>query len=263
MAIQEKKHLTMGKKLTIENLSKRFSGLQALNSVSIRLPKGEIMGLIGPNGSGKTTLINSISGVLHPEIGRIMIGEEDITGWSPDRVARLGLARTFQTARLFGSLTVIENLELGVMAASGRDIDNRVDELLDRFGLTRWATNRAGTLAYGLQRRLEIARAIGTNPEFLLLDEPAAGLNEEESELLLHLIRDVREPTNLGCGILIVEHDLAMIMRLCDRVHVLNEGQTLAEGPPDEVRNNPAVVEAYMGKQHVASGNARRRFNLK
>ncbi len=248
----------MDKYLTIENLSKQFSGLQALNSVSFRLPKGEILGLIGPNGSGKTTLINSISGVLHPEKGRVMIGETDVTGWSPDRVARLGLSRTFQTARLFGSLTVIENLELGIMAASKRDIDNKVDELLERFGLSHWATHRAGTLAYGLQRRLEIARAFGTKPEFLMLDEPAAGLNEDESEQLLHLIREFREPSNLGCGILIVEHDLGMIMRLCDRVHVLNEGQTLAEGPPDEIRKNPAVIEAYMGKRHVTAGNTRR-----
>lgn len=241
--------------LRVENLSKKFSGLQALSGVSIRLAKGEILGLIGPNGSGKTTLINTISGVLHPEEGTIAFGDTDITGWNPNRIARLGLARTFQTARLFSSLTVTENLELGIMAASEGDIDGKVDELLDRFGLERWATDRAGTLAYGLQRRLEIARAVGSKPEFLLLDEPAAGLNEEESEQLLQLIHSLREPTSLACGILIVEHDLAMIMRLCDRVHVLNEGQTLAEGPPEEVRNNPAVVEAYMGKRHAGSGD--------
>ena len=239
--------------LRVENLSKRFSGLQALNNVSIQLAKEKITGLIGPNGSGKTTLINTISGVLHPEEGSIVFGNTDITRWNPDRIARLGLARTFQTARLFSSLTVIENLELGIMAASGGDIDGKVDELLDRFGLERWATDRAGTLAYGLQRRLEIARAVGSTPEFLLLDEPAAGLNEDESEQLLQLIRGLREPASLGCGILIVEHDLAMIMRLCDEVHVLNEGQTLAEGPPEDVRNNPAVIEAYMGKRHTGS----------
>lgn len=243
----------MEKILRVENLSKRFSGLQALSNVSTRLEKGEILGLIGPNGSGKTTLINAISGVLHPEEGTIAFGNTDITGWNPDRIAKLGLARTFQTARLFSSLTVTENLELGIMAASEGDIDGRVDELLGRFGLERWATDRAGNLAYGLQRRLEIARAVGSKPEFLLLDEPAAGLNEEESEQLLQLIRGLREPTSLACGVLIVEHDLAMIMRLCDRVHVLNEGQTLAEGPPGDVRNNPAVVEAYMGKRHTGS----------
>ena len=245
----------MEKALRVENLSKRFSGLQALSNVSMQLAKGKIMGLIGPNGSGKTTLINTISGVLHPEEGIIAFGGTDITGWNPDRIARLGLARTFQTARLFSSLTVIENLEVGIMAASGSNIDGQVDELLERFGLERWAMDRAGTLAYGLQRRLEIARAVGSKPEFLLLDEPAAGLNEEESEQLLQLIRGLRETTSLACGILIVEHDLAMIMRLCDRVHVLNEGQTLAEGPPEDVRNNPAVVEAYMGKRHTGSEN--------
>ena len=244
----------MDKTLRVEKLSKRFSGLQALKNVTLRLPKGEILGLIGPNGSGKTTLINAISGVLHPEEGKIVFGDLDVTGWHPDRVARLGLARTFQTARVFASLTVIENLELGIMTAPGGDIDGRVDELLNRFGLERWAMDRAGTLAYGLQRRLEIARAVGTKPGFLLLDEPAAGLNEEESEQLLRLIRELREPENLGCGILIVEHDLAMIMRLCDRIHVLNEGQTLAEGPPQDVRRNPAVVEAYLGKRHAIPG---------
>jgi ABC-type branched-subunit amino acid transport system ATPase component len=243
----------MEKLLRTENLSKRFSGLQALNDVSIQLAKGEIVGLIGPNGSGKTTLINTISGVLHPEEGSIVFGDTDITGWDPDRIARLGMARTFQTARLFSSLTVIENLELGIMAASASNIDGKVDELLDRFGLENWAPDRAGTLAYGLQRRLEIARAVGSKPDFLLLDEPAAGLNEEESEQLLQLIRGLREPASLGCGTLIVEHDLAMIMRLCDRVHVLNEGQTLAEGPPEDVRSNPAVVEAYMGKRYAGS----------
>ena len=239
--------------LGIKNLSKRFSGLQALNNVCMQLTKGNILGLIGPNGSGKTTLINTISGVLHPEKGTITFGNTDITGWNPDRIARLGLARTYQTARLFSSLTVVENLELGIMAASEGDIDGNVDKLLHRFGLARWVKDYAGTLAYGLQRRLEIARAVGSKPEFLLLDEPAAGLNEEESEQLLQLIRGLREPDSLGCGILIVEHDLAMIMRLCDQVHVLNEGQTLAEGPPEDVRSNPAVIEAYMGKRYAKS----------
>jgi len=243
----------MPKILQVKKLSKRFSGLQALSNVNLRLEKEEIMGLIGPNGSGKTTLINSISGVLHPEAGSISIGDMDVTGWKSDKIARLGMARTFQTARLFFSLTVIENLELGIMAASRDSVDEKVDELLNRFGLERWAMDRAGTLAYGLQRRLEIARAVGSDPEFLLLDEPAAGLNEDESEKLLHLIRGFRDPAGLGCGILIVEHDLAMIMRLCDRVHVLNEGQTLAEGSPEEVRSNHAVVEAYMGKRYAAS----------
>ena len=244
----------MSKILQTKELSKRFSGLQALNRVNLQLAKEEIVGLIGPNGSGKTTLINSISGVLKPEEGSIILGTTDVTGWNPDSIARLGLARTFQTARVFSSLTVIENLELGTMAASAGSVDNKVDELLNRFGLERWAMDRAGTLAYGLQRRLEIARAVGSNPEFLLLDEPAAGLNEEESERLLQLIIALRDPADLGCGVLIVEHDLAMIMRLCDRVHVLNEGRTLAEGPPEDVRSNPAVVEAYMGKRYARSG---------
>ena len=243
----------MHKALRVKKLSKRFSGLQALSNVSLELEKGKIIGLIGPNGSGKTTLINSISGVHQPEEGSVAIGKTDVTGWTVDKIARLGLARTFQTARVFSALTVIENLEIGIMTASRDGIDDKVDELLNRFGLQRWAMFRAGMLAYGLQRRLEIARAVGSNPEFLMLDEPAAGLNEEESENLLHLILGLCDPAGLGCGILIVEHDLAMIMRLCDQVHVLNEGQTLAEGPPEEVRSNPAVIEAYMGKRYATS----------
>jgi branched-chain amino acid transport system ATP-binding protein len=251
MANQKKKNLTMDNKLRIENLSKSFSGLKALSSVSTQLSQGEIMGLIGPNGSGKTTLINSICGALQPEEGKITIGETDVTNLSPDKIAKLGLGRTFQTARLFKSLTVIENLQIGIMAADGQqNIDTRIDELLERFGLTQWANDKAGALAYGIQRRLEIARAFGAKPKFLMLDEPAAGLNEEESDKLLHLIREFRDPKNLGCGILIVEHDLSLIMRLCDRVHVLKEGKSLTEGTPEEVRKNPAVIEAYMGKRH-------------
>lgn len=242
--------------LKVNQVSKRFSGLQALSRVSLCIGEGDILGLIGPNGSGKTTLINTISGVLSPEEGQVLIGEKDITGWKTDQIARLGLARTFQTARLFSSLKVIENLEFGLMAAAQPSIDDQAAELLERFGLSRWAGETAGTLAYGLQRHLEIARAVATKPKFLLLDEPAAGLNEEESEILLQIIRDLRKESSLGCGILIVEHDLGLIMRLCDRIHVLNEGLSIAEGVPDEVKKNPQVIEAYLGKRYAASKSA-------
>lgn len=237
--------------LTVKKISKRFEGLQALSEVSLELKQGHILGLIGPNGSGKSTLINIISGVLTPSAGRVTIDSADVTGGQPHDIARRGLARTFQTARLFSSLTVRENIQLSLMAASQDNIDLKAEELMQRFGIIQWAAVEASTLAYGIQRRLEIARAVGVKPKFLLLDEPAAGLNEEESELLLKTIDRLPDESNLGCAILIVEHNLAMIMRLCDRVHVLNEGQTIAEGPPEEVRNDGQVIEAYLGKSRA------------
>ena len=240
--------------LHVERVSKSFAGLQALQGVSLELSEHTILGLIGPNGSGKTTLLNIISGVLRPDHGQVLIGDVDVSGWRPDHIARLGVGRTFQTARLFGSLSVVENVELGVMMTSGEDVDVQVMQLLKRLGLAPWASSEASTLPYGVQRRLEIARALGTRPRFLLLDEPAAGLNEEESEELLHVIRNLRDDPEFGCGVLIVDHDLRLIMRLCDRIHVLNEGKSIAEGAPEEVRHDQGVIEAYLGSRHDGKG---------
>ena len=241
----------MKARLEAENITKRFEGLVALQDVSLELEQGGILGLIGPNGSGKSTMVNVISGVLRPEAGQVRLDGADITGLKPHLITRQGLVRNFQTARLFGSLSVLENLQVGIMAASQAQVDQRADELLQRFGLEDWAHDIAGNLAYGLQRRVEVARAVGQRPKFLLLDEPAAGLNEEESEQLLEIITELGSEKDLGCGVLIVEHDLGMIMRLCHRVHVLNEGKTIAEGTPDEIRTNPRVIEAYLGKRHL------------
>lgn len=233
--------------LQVGNVSFGYDAAPILHGVSFEARRGELFIIIGPNGSGKTTLINVLTGVLAPTAGEVRIGGHRLTGLSPHHIARHGLGRTFQTARLFASLSVRENVELGVMVGHRGSVDRQVEHLLERFGLTPWHAVRAGNLPYGLQRRLEIARAMGPRPRFVLLDEPAAGLNQEESEDLLHVIRGLRDDPALRCGVLIVEHDLSLIMRLCQRIHVLNEGRTIAEGPPEQVRTDQDVITAYLG----------------
>jgi branched-chain amino acid transport system ATP-binding protein len=232
--------------LVAASVSRSFSGVRALEGVDLRLDQAEILGLIGPNGSGKSTLVNVISGALRPDAGRVLLNGEDVTGHSPRAVARKGVARTFQTVRLFPSMTVRENLHVGVISGNGehRNVDGRVDELLSFADLRPWAHAPAMSIPYGLQRRVEVARSLATRPVFLMLDEPAAGLNEEESDQLLELIRRIHDG---GVGVLVIDHDLRLILRLCHRVHVLVQGRSLAEGTPAEVRSDPAVVEAYIG----------------
>lgn len=242
--------------LVVEGVTKDFAGLRALDSVSLMVERGGVLGLIGPNGSGKTTLINVVSGFLRPSAGRIRINGVDITGWPPHRVAPIGLARTFQTIKLFPGLTVLENVEVaGVSSGRSRArARQRAYEVLGRLGQTHLAEHRAGTLPYGEERRVEIARALATEPSFLLLDEPAAGLNEAESDALLQMLASI--PRQIGCGMLIVDHDMRLIMRLCDRVHVLNHGKTIGEGVPQKVRTDPAVVRAYLGTAAQESSRA-------
>jgi branched-chain amino acid transport system ATP-binding protein len=233
--------------LAVEGVSKHFAGLRALDSVSLHLERGEVLGLIGPNGSGKTTLINVISGSLRPTIGRVRINNVDVTGWSPHKIAPLGLARTFQTIRLFAGLTVLENVEVAAVSSglSRPRARERAYGVIERLGQRHLADQPAGALPYGEERRVEIARALATGPTFLLLDEPAAGLNDAESDALLRTLDAI--PEQAGCGMLIVDHDMRLIMRLCDRVHVLSDGKTIGEGGPDEVRVAPEVVRAYLG----------------
>ena len=234
--------------LTIQDLCKYFAGLRALDGVSFSLSRGEIFGLIGPNGSGKTTLINVVTGLLPATSGQVFVNGSAITNKKPHQIAHAGLARTFQTIRLFRELTVLENVEVAAvsMGLSRGAARSRAAEVLEEIGISRWAEMRAGVLPYGLERRVEVARALATQPKFLLLDEPAAGLNEEESEDLLQVL--VAIPSRRNLGMLIVDHDMRLIMRLCHRLHVLNFGKTIGEGTPEEVRQIPAVLQAYLGR---------------
>jgi branched-chain amino acid transport system ATP-binding protein len=233
--------------LSVEGVTKDFIGLRALEDVSLSLKQGEILGLIGPNGSGKTTLINVVTGFLKPTQGHIRVGDLEIGGWPAYRVARAGLGRTFQTIKLFRGLSVLENVEVAAVSAGlpRRQSRQRALEILDRVGAVCLADTPAGALPYGEERRIEIARALAVQPAFLFLDEPAAGLNEQESDTLLAMLASI--PAETGLGMLIVDHDMRLIMRLCHRLHVLNYGRTICEGTPADIRHNPDVIAAYLG----------------
>ena len=238
--------------LHVIDISVEFAGLRALDQVSLRLEPGAILGLIGPNGSGKTTLVNAITGQVPLAGGVIRTGDINLTGLAPRAIARHGLARTFQIVRLFNNLTVAENVETAALAHGAKRSAARAQArtLLAEFGLLTHADDLAAGLSYGDKRRVEIARALAGKPRFLLLDEPAAGLNETESETLLALLSAL--PQEWGLGLLIIDHDMPLIMRLCERLHVLASGRTIATGDVDSVRANPAVIEAYLGSSAEA-----------
>ena len=225
-----------------QQVAKHFEGVVALAGVDIEVRTGEILGLIGPNGSGKTTLLNVISGVYVPTEGHVIFDGQEIGGRKPHQVAALGLSRTFQNIRLFAQLTVRENVEAATPPGTA---ESAVDEMLAWFGLTGVQREKAVNLPYGMQRRLEIARAVVRRPSLILLDEPAAGMNEDESDELLENIRRIR--STLGCSVVIVDHDLRLIMKLCDRIQVLDQGRTIAMGAPRQIAEDPAVIAAYLG----------------
>ncbi len=239
------------------DVTKSFGGVHALRGVSFELAEGEIVGLIGPNGSGKTTLLNCIAGVYPPTAGRILLDGMPLGGRAGHRIARAGVIRTFQNIRLFAKLSALQNVEISALATKqvtrGRSREHAAT-LLDELGIAHLAEREAGTLSYGDQRRLEIARALAAGPRFLLLDEPAAGMNESESDAVRTQVERVR--AQRGCGVLVVEHDLRLIMQLCDRIYVLNEGEVIATGTPAEVRRDPAVIIAYIGvEEHDERGD--------
>ena len=237
--------------LGTDGVTVRFGGLAALEDLTLELARDEILGLIGPNGAGKSTLINVLSGFQRVVAGRIHADDRDITGRKPHELSHLGIARTFQAVRLFAGLSVLENVAAGF---SGRPVGRhaarqRSLEILDWIGLGDKAQSIAGTLPYGDERRVGIARALATRPAFLLLDEPAAGTNEEDIPSLMSMIARIRD--EFGCGVLVVEHNMGLIMGLCTRVHVIDHGRTIAMGSPRAVQDDPEVRRAYLGEDET------------
>jgi branched-chain amino acid transport system ATP-binding protein len=241
-----------GDALRATAVSRSFEGVHALRSISLELHRHEVVGLIGPNGAGKTTLVNVLTGFDFPTTGTVELGERDITSWTPHRRGRIGLARTFQHSRSFGGLSVRENVEVAALGsgAGPREARRRANILLELLGLGDRELRPAATLAHGDERKLGVARALATRPRFLLLDEPAAGLPEAEVPEFAAVVRSVR--SDHEAGVLLIDHNMALVMEVCDRIQVLDQGRSLAEGSPAEIRANIDVTAAYLGDAPVA-----------
>jgi branched-chain amino acid transport system ATP-binding protein len=249
--------------LNVEDVTMRFGGLTALSNINLKVNKGEIVGVIGPNGAGKTTLFNVVTGMYTPTEGKVFLSEKDVTGMKPYLIAREGFARTFQNLRLFGRLSVRDNVisamseihKISVFDAllntkknrqAKKDNDAKSEELLKLLGLWDVRYELAKNLPYGKQRKLEIARAMATEPKLLLLDEPAAGMNEMETEDLANIVKTLQ---SMGQTILLIEHDMKFVMNICERIYVLNYGELICEGTPSVVSQNPEVIKAYLGEE--------------
>jgi branched-chain amino acid transport system ATP-binding protein len=252
--------------LETKDLTMRFGGLTAVREFDIQVQKGRIVGLIGPNGAGKTTCFNMITGFYKPTGGQIIFEGKDITGWPPHKVCGGGIARTFQNIRLFHTASVLQNVMVGARVRQKttwwhallnlpsywkeeREVRDKAMHLLEAVGLQKLADEQSGGLPYGAQMRLEIARALATEPSFLLLDEPAAGMNPHETQELMGFIRDIRKRFDLT--ILLIEHDMKVVMGICEHMWVLDYGVTIAEGQPEEIQSNARVIEAYLGEEFV------------
>ena len=249
--------------LQVIDLCKNFGGLKALQDYNLALIEGELVGLIGPNGAGKTTVFNLLSGVIHPTSGKIYFRDVDITSLRPDKNTSLGMARTFQNIRLFENLTVIDNIKVAFHMHHGKGlfptlfninsfkksehtIEKKSLEIIDTLGISKYADEIAKNLPYGDQRKVELARALATDPKLVLLDEPTAGLNPHETERMMRTISNLHR--NYDLTILLVEHDMKVIMGICQRIQVIDQGEIIALGTPDEIKNNKNVIEAYLGR---------------
>ncbi len=250
--------------LDVRNLGIDFGGLTAVDGFNITIGPTEISGLIGPNGAGKTTIFNLLTGVYQPTRGSVLVNGIDIKGMPIHKVNKLGIARTFQNIRLFTDMTALDNVKVGMhnnikcsfiesllhlpsYRKSEELANQKAMELLDFMGLKEFADVKAGSLPYGVQRRLEIVRALATNPSIILLDEPAAGMNPSETAELMHQIRRIRDTFHIA--IFLIEHDMNLVMNVCEAIAVVNYGRIIAKGTPEEIRSNPAVIEAYLGKE--------------
>ncbi|MGI6299300.1 MAG: ABC transporter ATP-binding protein [Saccharofermentanales bacterium] len=253
----------MSTMLKLSDITQRFGGLLAVSGVNIQVSDNEIVGLIGPNGAGKTTIFNVITGIYNPTEGDVFFMDKKITGKNIHQITKVGIARTFQNIRLFNNLSVLENVQIGYHPCTNSDLfsaafrlprrnaaeKESVDrslELLELAGLAEYADDKAGSLPYGSQRRLEIVRAMATGARLLLLDEPAAGMNEQETNELMDFIRSLKK---LGYTIFLIEHDMKLVMNICEKIYVQNHGLLIAEGKPEEIRMNNDVIDAYLGKE--------------